>query len=156
VPHLLVKTLALRRRVWAVAALLGLACGCRPRQVDECATVQARMLEELRLTDGAHDGLGDAESVARHAQRLRAFSAGLRALELRDADLRAAVERYHASIDGLAEAYAGIALPQAPGDGGVDGGDGERGLVTLGAVLSTHGAALNGARSAISRACAGR
>jgi len=88
--------------------------------------------------------------------RLRAFSAGLRALELRDADLRAAVERYHASIDGLAEAYAGIALPQAPGDGGVDGGDGERGLVTLGAVLSTHGAALNGARSAISRACAGR
>ncbi len=153
-PLLPVKTSALRRGVWAVAALLGLACGCRPRPVDECATVQARVLEELRLADGAHDGLGNAEDVTQHARRLRAFSAGLRALELQDAGLRSAVERYLASLDSLAAAYEGIALPPAPGDGGVDGGDGERGLVTLGAVLSTHAAAVNGARSAISRACA--
>ncbi len=139
-----------------VAALLGLAFGCGSRKVDECAAVQARMLEELRLTDGVHDSLRDSESVAHHARRLRAFSAGLRTLKLQDEGLRVAVERYLVSIEGLAEAYAGITLPPASGDGGADGGDVERGLVTLGAVLSTHATAVNGARSAIARACTGR
>jgi hypothetical protein len=134
-----------------VAGLLALAAGCQPRKGDECATVQARVLEELRMADSVHDSLRDPEAIARHVQRLRAFCAGLRALEVRDAALRVAVERYLASLDSLAEAYAGISPPSP-----ADGGDTEQGLVTLGAVLSTHAAAVNGARSAISSACAAR
>lgn len=136
---------------WALA----LSAGCKPRKVEECAAVQARVLEELRMADSMHEGLRDAEAITLHVQRLRAFCAGLRALEVQDAALRAAVERYLASLDRLAEAFAGIARPH-PGDAGPDAGDLERRLITLGAVLSTHGAAVNGARSAISHACSAR
>lgn len=150
--------------------LLAVAFGCRPRKVDECATVQARVLEELRVADSLHDGLQDEAAIARNTQRLQALSAELRALEIQDTGLRQAVERYRASIDSLAGAFARLAPPPhaAAGDAGFgpgtadagaalpDAGGAEGGPAALGALLSTHAAAVNGARSAISRACGTR
>ncbi|WP_163993800.1 hypothetical protein [Pyxidicoccus caerfyrddinensis] len=134
---------------------LGMVLACRPRKQDECAIVQARVLEEVRVVDGFHDHLNDAESIVLHSRRLREVSAGLRALDIHDAGLRAAVQRYHTSIDRLAEAWAQAAEQQARGlpDAGTDAGISDFKLVTLIELMSVHSAAVNGARSGITNAC---
>lgn len=150
-----------RGRPWA--AWVGLLClgavlACRPRKQDECARVQARVLQEVRVVDGFHDHVHDVESVLIHSRRLREVSAGLRALEIQDAELRDAVVRYHTSIDRLADAWAQVAELhlQALADAGADGGIPGDGLVMLTEVTSTYAAAVNGARSAISSTCGAR
>jgi hypothetical protein len=135
---------------------MALACG--PRKEDECALVQSRVLEEVRVVDGFHDHVHDAESIVLHARRLREVSAGLRALDIRNADLRSAVARYHTSIDRLADAWthaADLHLREFP-DAGADAGLQSAGVVGLGEQVSVHAAAVNGARSAISNACGSR
>lgn len=120
--------------------------------------VQSRVLEEVRVVDGFHDHVHDAASIVLHTRRLREVSAGLRALDIRDVDLRSAVARYHTSIDRLADAWAQAAdrhvreFPDAGADSGLPGA----GLVALGEQMSVHAAAVNGARSAISMACGAR
>ncbi|QSQ21230.1 hypothetical protein JY651_39535 [Pyxidicoccus parkwayensis] len=137
---------------------LGLVLACRPRKQDECARVQAHVLEETRVMDGFHDHVHDAQFVVQHARRLREVSAGLRALDIQDADLRDAVVRYHTSLDRLAEAWIQAAEQHAErlADGGADAGPGNDGTVTLTVLMSTHAAALNGARSAVSDVCGDR
>lgn len=144
-----------RLGAWGVALWLGMGAACMPRKDNECATVQARVLEEIRVADGFHDHFHDAAAITQHAHRLRHVSSKLRALDVRDATLRHALERYLASLDRLADAYARVADSQARGlvDGGGDAGDPVDEWVSLGVVLSTHAAAVNGARSAISNAC---
>ena len=147
-----------RPGTWGWLLWLGMALACSPRRQDECATVQARVLEEVRVVDGFHDHVHDAESIVLHSRRLREVSAGLRALDLQDADLRAAVQRYHLSIDRLAEAWAQAAAPNAQGlpDAGADAGLPGAGVVALSGMLSVHAAAVNGARSSITTACGAR
>jgi hypothetical protein len=120
--------------------------------------VQARVLEEVRVVDGFHDHLHDSESIVLHSRRLREVSAGLRALDIQDAGLRAAVQRYHTSIDRLADAWTQAAELHAQGlaDAGADAGLPGVGLVTLSELMSVHSAAVNGARSAITNACGAR
>ncbi|MCY1017957.1 hypothetical protein [Pyxidicoccus sp. MSG2] len=132
-----------------------MALACKPRRQDECATVQAHVMEEVRVVDGLHDHFSDAESIVLHSRRLREVSAGLRALEIQDAGLRAAVQRYHLSIDRLAEAWAQAAEQngQGPPDAGTDAGLPGVGLVMFSELTSVHSAAVNGARTAITNAC---
>ncbi|MFP2930172.1 hypothetical protein ACLESO_34245 [Pyxidicoccus sp. 3LG] len=114
--------------------------------------MQSHVLEEIRVVDGFHD-LRGAESIARHSRRLRSVSAELRALDIQDASLRLAVDRYLAGIDDLANAYSRVADSQMRADGGLDGGVEVDGRVPLGALLAPYATEVNNARSAISTAC---
>jgi hypothetical protein len=146
---------------WLGGLVLGLGLGlepaCAPHKDSECAKVQARVLEELRVVDGFHDHLHDREAMARHAHLLRAVSADLRALNIRDASLRRAVEDYHASIEHLATAWARLADAGVPGPGvGTDASVLVSAPGSLHEVLAAHAAVMNSARSAISEACGAR
>ncbi|MBZ4421575.1 hypothetical protein [Myxococcus sp. RHSTA-1-4] len=136
--------------MWGLALALGLGPACTPRKDNECAEVQARVLGEIRVVDGFHDHLHDGEAITRHARRLRAVSAELRALDIRDARLKDAVEDYCTSIDHLANAWAQLA------DAGVDVSVPASAPVSLHEVLAAHTAVMNGARTAISDACGTR
>ncbi len=144
--------------VWGLALWLGMASACTPRKENECAKVQSRVLEEIRVVDSFHDHFHDPEAIARHARRLRGITAELRALDLRDARLRVAVEGYGTSIDRLAGAWDELAASQ--GAGGADAGPAASFPalmpVPLQELLSAHAAVMNGARSAISNACGTR
>lgn len=148
---------------WGLALWLGLGLGlgaaaCLPRKDHECATVQARVLEEVRVVDGFHDHLQDAKSIIHHTRRLREVSAGLRSLDIQDAGLRLAVERYHTSIDQLAEAWSQVAeaRQREHTDAGSDAGSAADRLVRLGALMSARAIVVNGARTGISEACGAR
>lgn len=137
---------------------LGLEPACAPHKDSECAKVQARVLEEIRVVDGFHDHLHDREAITRHAHRLRAVSADLRALNIRDANLRQAVEDYRTSIEHLSSAWAQLADAGEPWLGGVapDASVLASAPGSLHEVLAAHAAVMNGARSAISETCGAR
>ncbi|NMO20214.1 hypothetical protein HPC49_53335 [Pyxidicoccus fallax] len=142
--------------MWALGVVLGTACA--PRRDKECAEVQARVLEEIRVVDGFHDHVHDGEAIARHAHRLRAVSAELRTLHIRDASLRKAVEDYGTSIDHLANAWAQLAEARGPAlvDAGARPGVPASLQAPLQEVLAAQATVMNGARSAISDACGAR
>ncbi|MCP3136844.1 hypothetical protein [Pyxidicoccus xibeiensis] len=150
---------SMRPRSWRHLAVcgLGLALACTPRKAHECAAVQMHVMEEVRVMDGFHDLPHDAEALVRHTRRLRTVGAELRALELQDASLRGAVERYLESIDNLASACSRVADSRGAA---ADAGSGSKvlvdGQVTLGVMLSTHASSVNHARSAISDVCGTR
>ena len=135
-----------------------MAPGCSARKESECAWVQSRVLEEIRVVDGFHDHLHDGEAVARHAQRLRAVSAELRAMRIHDGPLRLAVEQYGVSIDRLAGAWVQFADSRraAHADAGWDASAPMGMPVPLQELLSAHAAVMNGARSRISETCGAR
>ncbi|MFP2908211.1 hypothetical protein ACLESD_24795 [Pyxidicoccus sp. 3LFB2] len=147
-----------RRGAWGVALGLGLGAACVPPRDNECAAVQSRVLAEVRVVDGFHDHFHDAESITRHTRRLREVSAGLRTLDIRDAGLRLAVQRYHTSIDQLAEAWAQVAEARRGelSDAGADAGGPADRLEGLSTLMSARATVVNGARSAISEACGAR
>ncbi|MFY2558974.1 hypothetical protein ACN469_15195 [Corallococcus terminator] len=141
-----------RALAWGLCCL-SLAAACQHRREESCASVQALVLEELRVTDGFRDSQHDAHSLALNASQLEELSSRLKALQVGDAALREAVRRYGADLDVLAQSYAGIARVRARPEREVAATD--DGQVGPGVSLATHEDAVNAARSAISRLCAG-
>lgn len=148
---------------WGLVAWLGGAGACLPRKAGACATVQALVLEELRVTDGFREEPHDGDGLARSARKLSELSARLRAMPIRDAELRRAVYRYGTDLEVLARSYARVAEERARpdtdapastrGDGGTWAADLDDGRVRPGIPSSTHEGAVNEARSAISHLC---
>ncbi len=143
-----------RSGTWGLVLWLGLASACNHRKEDECAAVQSRVLEEVRIVDGFHDHVHDVKAIGRQARRLSELSAELKDLSIRDAQLRLAVERYHTSIAHLAEVWAQVVGMRQEGleDGGLFAGTSKEGLVKLSTMMSD----VNDARSVISEVCGAR
>ncbi|NTX05699.1 hypothetical protein [Myxococcus sp. CA040A] len=138
--------------VWGLAAgLVGLSA-CQTRKKETCASVQALVLEELRVTDGFRDRQHDSHSLALNASQLEELSSRVKSLEVRDAELREAVRRYGADLDVLARAYAHHARARARP--ALEPAESDDGHVGPGLSLATHEGVVNEARSAVSRLCA--
>jgi hypothetical protein len=141
---------------WQLALVLwlGLAAACTPSRADECASVQARVLEEVRIVDGFHDHIHDTQAMTLQTQRLRELVAELRGLGIRDTSLRLAVERYHTSVDHLAAVWAEAATvrQRSSADAGTEEVFPSAQLVKLGSMMS----AVNDSRGAISEVCGAR
>ncbi|WP_205522720.1 hypothetical protein [Myxococcus eversor] len=131
--------------------LLALTVACPHRREESCASVQALVMEELRVTDGFRDSQHDAHSLALNASQLEELSSRLKALRVSDAALREAVRRYGADLDLLARSHAHIARVRARPEQDVAAMD--DGQVGPGVTLATYEDSVNEARSAISRLC---
>ncbi|WP_044278285.1 hypothetical protein [Myxococcus stipitatus] len=142
-----------QRRVlaWGLAAwLVGLAA-CRSHKAEVCPSVQALVMEELRMTDAFRDKIRDPHSMNRAAARLTVLSAKLRSLAIRDAELQRAVLLYGTHLGVLAEAYVRAARTQEhPEQSWSEEDDGH---VGPGIPLSLYERDVNQARSAVTRQC---
>jgi hypothetical protein len=136
------------------ALLCPLLIGCGTLRSELCATVHARMLEELRITEETPRHILDAKACEKHGQRLQELSEELGSLEIRDPALRKVVKGYRAELERLSAEYARLAaayrtLLDA------DPGETQKVRELLGPVLVDRVASVNGPRAALRSACSG-
>jgi predicted RNase H-like nuclease (RuvC/YqgF family) len=133
--------------------LAGTLVACGTLRADLCATVYARTLEEERTTEEVPRHLSDPQACALRAERLRRLVGELRALEIRDATLRQAVERYLNEVEELAKGYALLSAAYHAPEAAT--GEALRRREALGEHLVEHVAEVDRARSILRRTCRG-
>lgn len=133
-----------------MAWLIGLGA-CRPQKAEVCPSVQALVLEELRMTDAFRDKLRDARSMNQAATRLSVLSVKLKSLDIQDLELRRAVLHYGTDLGVLAEAYVRAAKTQEHPEQSLSEED--DGHVGPGVSLSLLEHDVNEARSVVTRQC---
>jgi hypothetical protein len=88
--------------VWVLAL-----AACAPTREQQCAKVREKIGEEVRAVSTASPkDLTTAAGMEAVGKKLKGVSDELKAMEVRDPDLQAAVKGYLTALDGLAEGYA--------------------------------------------------
>jgi hypothetical protein len=95
------------RLTWGLLSAVLAACGTLKPEL--CTAVHPRVLEELRASDGMPRYVLDPWACEQNARKLHELSEALHALEIRDAQLHAAVEAYRVEVEHLSEDYGRLA-----------------------------------------------
>ncbi len=142
------------RRIAGGLVLAVALISCGPRRAELCSRIHAALLAEARVIVEIRGRLTEPGACAGQARRLRAQAAELRALDVRDHQLAAAVRRYVNGVEALADAYARVdALQRARPGSMLD--PTSRELVELDAQLTAHAAAVDGAWLTLREMCQG-
>lgn len=143
-------------RPWCPGALLATALiSCSTVRSDLCATIHARVLEEMRITEETPRHARDPLACERHAKRLSEFAQELRSLEIRDAGLRKAVDTYRTELERLAETYALLAAAHRQHSHAHMDENVHPVPESLRRQLMEHAASLNGPRTSLKSSCNG-
>lgn len=134
--------------LWGATSLMA----CSTLKLEPCTTVHARVLEELRTSDGtAHDIL-DPWACERDARRLHQLSEELHSLEIHDASLHAAVEAYRAEVERLSEDYGRLAAAYQD-SAGVPSQEAQRAQAALSRSVLEDSATMNVLRTQVEHSC---